>query len=65
MAGSARMRRKLVTSAIQQNTGRRIIVRPGARMLMIVTMKFSEATIEERPRTCRPIAQRSVASSGV
>jgi hypothetical protein len=65
MAGRARMSRKLVTSVIQVNTGRRIIVRPGARMLMIVTMKFSEATMEERPRICRPSTQRSVDRSGV
>ena len=65
MAGRARMRRKLVTSDIHTNTGRRIMVRPGARMLMIVTMKFSDATIEERPRTCRPSTHMSVEMSGV
>ncbi len=65
MAGKARMSRKLVTSVIQVNTGRRIMVRPGARRLMIVTMKLSEATMEETPSTCRPSTQKSVASSGV
>ena len=51
IAGRASTRRKLVTKAIQVNTGKRIIVRPGARKLMIVTIKFSEATMEEMPRT--------------
>ena len=46
IAGKERMRRKEVNNAIHVNTGRRIIVMPGARMLMIVTMKLSEAAIE-------------------
>ena len=65
MAGRARMSRKLVTSAIQQNTGRRIMVRPGARRLMIVTMKLSDATMEDKPRTWMPSTQKSVDRSGV
>ena len=65
IAGSARMSRKLVTSAIQVNTGRRIIVRPGARRLMIVTIKFSDAMMEESPSTWMPSTQKSVERSGV
>ncbi len=41
-------------SVIQMNTGRRIIVRPGARMLMIVTAKFNAAISDEVPRISRP-----------
>ncbi len=57
--------RKLVISAIQVNTGRRIIVRPGARRLTMVAMKFSEATMEDTPSTCSPTVQRSAEMSGV
>jgi hypothetical protein len=57
MAGKERMIRKEVTSVIHVNTGSRIIVMPGARMLMIVTMKFSEAAIDATPRSCSPITQ--------
>ena len=39
------MMRKDVTSVIQVKTGRRIIVIPGARRLMIVTMKLSAAAM--------------------
>ena len=35
---------------IQTKTGRRNIVIPGARRLMMVTMKFSEAIRDEVPR---------------
>ena len=65
MEGMARMSRKLVISAIQVNTGTRIIVMPGARRLMIVVMKFSEATMDDTPSTCRPTVQRSAEMSGV
>ena len=47
IAGKARMMRKDVTSVIQVKTGRRIIVMPGARRLMIVTMKLSEAAMDD------------------
>ena len=43
IAGKARTIRNEVKSVIQVKTGRRIIVMPGARMLMIVTMKLSAA----------------------
>jgi hypothetical protein len=48
------MSRKEVIRVIQANTGRRIIVRPGARMLMIVTAKFSPPMSDEVPRISRP-----------
>jgi len=63
IAGKERMMRKAVKSVIQVNTGRRIMVRPGARMLMIVTMKFSDPMTEETPRIWRPMIQRSVEPS--
>ena len=59
IAGNERMIRKDVTSVIQVNTGTRIIVIPGARMLMIVTMKFKEPAIDDTPRSCKPITQKS------
>ena len=40
MTGKARTSRNDVTSVIQTNTGMRMRVMPGARMLMIVTMKL-------------------------
>jgi hypothetical protein len=57
--------RKAVIKVIQVKTGRRIIVMPGARRLMIVTMKFSEPTTDETPSTCRPRTHRSVDMSVV
>ena len=42
---------------IQTNTGMRIIDMPGARMLMIVTTKFSAPATEEEPNTRRLIDQ--------
>ena len=45
---------------IQVKTGSRIIFKPGARILMMVTMKLKEAEREATPRICRPIIQKSV-----
>ena len=47
--GSERMSRNATTSVIQTKTGSRIIVMPGARMLMMVTAKFSAAISDETP----------------
>ena len=60
MAGKARMMRIAVTSVIQVNTGRRIMVMPLARMLMMVQMKLKEAASEAMPRTWMPMIQKSV-----
>ena len=57
MKGKDRTMRKEVTSVIQTNTGSRIMVIPGARMLMIVTMKFSEAAMDATPSNWRPMTQ--------
>ena len=57
MKGKERTIRNEVNRVIQVNTGRRIMVRPGARMLMIVTMKFREAAIEATPSNCSPMTQ--------
>ena len=64
MAGKARTMRNDVTSVIQVKTGRRIIVMPGARRLMMVTMKLSAAAIEATPRSCRPMTHMSMAWPG-
>ena len=65
IAGKERMMRKDVISVIHVNTGRRIIVMPGARRLMMVTMKFSAAAMEATPSSCRPRIQKSVAWVGL
>ena len=43
-----------VISVIQVKIGMRISRIPGARMLMIVTMKLIAEMIDEMPRICRP-----------
>ena len=63
MAGNDKMIRNAVISVIHVKTGRRIIVMPGARRLMMVTMKLREPMTEETPRICRPMTQRSVEMS--
>jgi len=60
IAGKERIIKKAVIKVIQVKTGRRIIVMPGARRLMIVTMKLSEPMTDETPSTCKPSTQRSV-----
>ena len=47
---------ELVTRLIQVNTGMRISVMPGARMLRMVTMKLTPPTSEAMPVICRPRA---------
>ena len=60
MAGKARMISTEVTRVIQVKTGRRIMVMPLARMLMIVQMKLKEAASEAMPRIWMPMIQKSV-----
>ena len=43
-----------VISVIQVKMGMRISRIPGARRLMMVMMKFSDAMIDDRPSTCSP-----------
>ena len=52
--------RKEITRVIQQKTGIRIRLMPGARRLRIVTMKFAAATMEAIPRIWRPSSQKSI-----
>ena len=54
ITGIANNRRKEVTSDIQMNTGMRINVIPGARMLMIVVMKLTAPASDAIPRVWRP-----------
>ncbi len=64
IAGKASTSRNWVTKLIQTNTGIRMRVMPGARMLMIVTRKLKPASIDERPRICRPSIQKSMVCFG-
>ena len=47
---------RLVAYIDQQNSGRRSHVRPGARILWMVMMKFSPVRIDENPEMNTPIA---------
>ena len=60
IAGKARMISTAVTRVIQVKTGRRIMVMPLARMLMMVQMKLKEAASEAMPRIWMPMIQKSV-----
>ena len=60
MAGKASTSRNWVTKLIHTKSGMRISVMPGARMLMMVTMKLNPASIDEMPRICRPSIQKSM-----
>ncbi len=44
----------LVTSTIHVKIGMRMSRIPGARRLMMVMMKFSDAMMDDRPMICRP-----------
>jgi hypothetical protein len=57
--GKASTTRNWTTRLIHTNTGMRMRVMPGARMFRMVAMKFTPASIEEAPRTCRPSTQKS------
>ena len=60
MAGKAMMIRMDVIKVAQEKIGMRIIDMPGARRLMMVTMKLKAPAIEATPRICRPSAQKSI-----
>src|SRR3712207_3879453 len=60
IAGKAMMMSTEVIKVDQEKIGRRIIDMPGARRLMMVTMKLKAPAIEATPRTWRPSAQKSI-----
>ena len=64
MAGKAMTIRMEVISVDQVKIGMRIMVMPGARMLMIVTMKLNAAAIDATPSTWRPSIQKSTLRPG-
>ena len=55
----AKTSKRDVINVIQTKTGMRIIVMPGARMLMMVTMKFSAPATDDAPNTSRLMDQKS------
>ena len=59
ITGKASTSRMEVIRVIQMNTGIRIRLMPGARRLMIVTMKLKPAANDEIPSTCNPRPQKS------
>jgi hypothetical protein len=60
MIGMANRIRNDDTSVIHVKTGMRIRVMPGARMLRMVTMRFTAPTVDAMPRICRPNTQKSM-----
>ena len=56
MTGRRNASRSCTTSAIHTNTGIRNSVMPGARMLRIVTARFTAETVDAMPAISRPIA---------
>ena len=48
-----------MTSVIHTNTGMRMSVMPGARMLRMVAMKFTPAMTDEAPEDLQARAARS------
>src|SRR5437762_92452 len=62
--GNASSSRIVVISDIQQKIGTRMKLRPGARMLMIVTRKLSAAASEAIPNTRSPRIQKSIPDPG-
>jgi hypothetical protein len=65
ITGKARRMRTYVTSVIQANTGRRSMVMPGARILMMVTSMFRAPVVDEIPRIYNPRTQKSMPSPGL
>lgn len=57
--GSLRRRRKAVMKTDHTNKGSRSNVTPGVRILIIVVMKFMEASMEEAPARCSEKMARS------
>ena len=58
--GNANTSSREIIRVIQVNTGMRIRVIPGARILRIVTMKLQAAAKDETPSTCNPHIKKSV-----
>ena len=65
IGGKASAIRNCTTRVIHTNTGIRIMVMPGARMLRIVTMKLMAAITDDTPRICRLTIQKSTPGPGV
>ena len=65
ITGKARITRKAVTNVIQVNSGILIKVIPGARMLIMVTIKLKAEASDAIPRTCRLNIQKSTPSPGL
>jgi hypothetical protein len=59
MIGSANRVRNATTVIIHVKTGMRMSVIPGARMLMIVTMKLIADVVDPMPSITSPTAQKS------
>jgi len=64
MIGNASSNSTWVMKLIHTNIGMRMSFMPGARMLTMVTKKFSAAAIDARPRIWRPNIQKSTLSPG-
>ena len=62
--GIANSVRNAITSIIHTNTGMRIIVMPGARMLRIVTKKLTAVATEPMPSMIKPTAPEVGAAAG-
>ena len=56
MIGTAKSSRNEVVSVIHTNIGMRMKVMPGARMLMMVTMKLMADASDDTPRIWIPTA---------
>ena len=59
MIGIANTVRNATTVIIQVNTGMRMSVMPGARMLRMVTMKLIADVVEPMPSSTMPTHQKS------
>ncbi len=57
--GTASRKMKLVAYSVQTNSGSRHHVRPGARILWVVTMKFSPVKIDENPEMTMPMRTKT------
>ncbi len=57
IVGSEKSSRKEITRVIHTNTGIRISVMPGARIVRMVAMKFADEAIDATPSSCSPTAQ--------
>ena len=57
--GMANAVRNATTSIIHVNTGIRMSVMPGARMLSTVTMKLIADVVDPMPRNTMPMTQKS------